>query len=83
MKLAGYSVEYFALLILIILSSNGYRITSRTLRLNSGSSSKRKDLPHCNSFMVSHKDKKNDQNMHHKAIHNHKDSESKSHCQIN
>ena len=44
---AGYSVEYFALLILIILSSSGWRITSSTLRLNSGSSSKRKKWYHC------------------------------------
>jgi len=50
---AGYSVEYFALLILIILSSNGCRMTSKTERLNSGSSSKRKNLPHCNSLKVS------------------------------
>ncbi len=46
MNEAGYSVLYFALLILIILSSNGCRMTSKTERLNSGSSSKRKDLPH-------------------------------------
>ena len=52
---AGYSVEYFALLILIILSSNGCRITSSTFRENSGNSSKRKKWYHCNSLMVSHK----------------------------
>ena len=55
MNEAGYSVLYFARLILIILSSNGCRITSKTKRLNSGNSSKRKDLPHCNYLMVSHK----------------------------
>ena len=55
MNEAGYSVLYFALLILIILSSNGWRITSSTFRENSGNSSKRKDLPHSNSFMISHK----------------------------
>ena len=52
---AGYSVEYFALLILIILSSNGYRITSSTFLENSGSSSKRNNLPHCNSLIDNHK----------------------------
>ena len=51
---AGYSVEYFALEIDIILSSNGCRITSKTERLNSGSSSKWKDLPHCNSLTPIH-----------------------------
>ena len=55
MNEAGYSVEYFALLILIILSSNGWRITSKTERLNSGSSSKRKKWCHCNSLVVNHK----------------------------
>ena len=48
---AGYSVEYFALEIEIILSSNGYRITSKTERLNSGSSSKRKNLPQCSTTL--------------------------------
>ena len=52
---AGYSVEYFALLMLIILSSNGCRITSKTFLENSGNSSKRKDLPHCNCLIASHK----------------------------
>ena len=55
MNEAGYSVEYFALLILIILSSNGCRITSSTFRENSGNSSRRKNLPHCNSLIVNHK----------------------------
>ena len=36
MNEAGHSVEYFALLILIILSSSGCRITSKTERLSSG-----------------------------------------------
>ena len=48
-------VKHFALEIEIILSSNGWRITSSTERLNSGNSSKWKDLPHCNSLIVSHK----------------------------
>ena len=43
---AGYSVEYFALEIEIILSSNDCRITSSTFLENSGNSSKWKDLPH-------------------------------------
>jgi hypothetical protein len=55
MNEAGYSVEYFALLMLIILSSNGWRITSKTERLNSGSSSKRKKWYHCNSLIANHK----------------------------
>ena len=67
---AGYSVEYFALEIEIILSSSGCRITSKTERLNSGNSSKWKDLPHCNSLTASHKAPKNGQDMYHKAIHN-------------
>ena len=50
---AGYSVEYFALEIEIILSSNGCLITSKTERLNSGSSSKRKNLCHCNNSLAS------------------------------
>ena len=41
---AGHSVEYFALEIEIVLSSKGSLITSNTLRLNSGSSS-RKSTP--------------------------------------
>ena len=52
---AGYSVEYFALLILIILSSSGWRITSKTFLENSGSSSKWKDLPYCNNLTISNK----------------------------
>ncbi len=36
MNETGHSVEYFALLILIILSSSGCRIISSTERLNSG-----------------------------------------------
>ena len=55
MNEAGYSVEYFALEIEIILSSNGWRITSKTERLNSGSSSKRKNLSYCNSLIINYK----------------------------
>ena len=66
-----------------ILSSNGCRITSKTERLNSDSSSMRNNLPHCNSLIVSHKVTIKDQNMYHKAIHNHKDSASRKQFQIN
>ena len=43
-KLAGKSIAIFALLIVTFLSSIGWRITSSTVRLNSGSSS-RKSTP--------------------------------------
>ncbi len=36
-------------------------------------SSKRKNLPHCSNLKVRHKAPKTNQNMYHKAIHNHKD----------
>ena len=38
-----------------------------------GPLSQQKNLPNCNSLMVSYKAPINDQNMYHKAIHNHKD----------
>ena len=41
-KLVGYSIENFALEMVTRLSSKGCRITSKTLRLNSGNSSKNK-----------------------------------------
>jgi hypothetical protein len=37
-------------------------------------SSKRKNLPHCNGLIANPKAPKNDQNMHHKTIHNPKDT---------
>jgi hypothetical protein len=73
MNEAGFSVEYFALLMLIILSSSGWRITSSTFLENSGNSSKRKKWYHCNSLLANQKATKIDQNMYHKAIHNYKD----------
>ena len=54
-KRRGILCRIFALLILIILSSNGCSMTSSTFLENSGSSSKRKNLPHCNSLKVNHK----------------------------
>ena len=55
MNEAGYSVEYYALEIEIILSSNGCRITSNTFLENSGNSSKWKKWYHCNSLIARHK----------------------------
>ena len=57
-EISENSVVYFALEIEIIPSSNGCRITSKTFLEKSGNSSKRKELPHCNSLIVSYKSPK-------------------------